>query len=186
VVVANPSEDLPEAEREATEVARRLQSAGWRVQDHAQAEASRAQLTDALAGAALLHYAGHGTHGGVDGWGAALLLHDGDRLEVSDILALPRVPDAVVLSGCDTATVELGTLAGGMNLSRAFVLAGAEWVIAAEGEVEDELARAMGEALYEGAVPTDDFDGPEALRRAQLRLRVDHPERWQAFRAVVP
>jgi hypothetical protein len=186
VVVANPSEDLPEAEREATEVARRLETAGWRVQDHAQAEASRAQLTDALAGAALLHYAGHGTHGGIDGWGAALLLHDGDRLEVSDILALPRVPDAVVLSGCDTATVELGTVAGGMNLSRAFVLAGAEWVIAAEGEVEDELARAMGEALYEGAVPTDDFDGPEALRRAQLRLRVDHPERWQAFRAVVP
>lgn len=186
VVVANPSDDLPHAEREARAVAGQLAAAGWSVEDHIEAEAGRSQLTDALADAALLHYAGHGTHGGVDGWGAALLLHDGDRLEVSDILALPRVPDAVVLSGCDTATVELGTVAGGMNLSRAFVLAGARWVVAADGEIDDELAEAMGVALYEGAVPKDGFDGPEALRRAQLRLRRTHPDRWRAFRVVVP
>jgi hypothetical protein len=186
LVVANPSDDLPEAEAEAAEVARRLDAAGWSVDDRVSTEAGRAQLVDALGDAALLHYAGHGTHGGVDGWGAALLLHDGDRLEVSDILALPRVPDAVVLSGCDTATVDLGTVAGGMNLSHAFVLAGASWVIAADAEVEDKLARAMGEALYAGGVPKDGFDGPEALRRAQLSLRTAYPQRWQAFRAVVP
>lgn len=186
VVVANPSDDLPHAEREARAVADRLAAVGWTVEDHIEAQASRSTLIDALADAALLHYAGHGTHGGVDGWGAALLLHDGDRLEVSDILALPRVPGAVVLSGCDTATVDLGTVAGGMNLSRAFVLAGARWVIAADGEVDDDLAQAMGVALYELAVPRDGFDGPQALRHAQLRLRSLHPERWQAFRVVVP
>jgi hypothetical protein len=186
VVVANPSDDLPEAEREASEVMRRLAAADWTVDDHVQTDATRAQLVDALADAALLHYAGHGTHGGVDGWGAALLLHDGDRLEVSDILALPRVPEAIVLSGCDTATVDLGTIAGGMNLGRAFVLAGANWVVAADAEVEDELARALGEALYGEAVPRQGFDGPEALRRAQLSLRSKYPGRWQAFRVVVP
>jgi hypothetical protein len=186
VVVANPSEDLPEAEREAAEVVRRLRAADWTVDDHAQTEANRAQLLDALADATLLHYAGHGTHAGVDGWDAALLLHDGDRLAVSDILALPRVPDAVVLSGCDTATVDLGTVAGGMNLGHAFVLAGANWVVAADAEVEDKLARAIGEALYADGVPKDGFDGPEALRRAQLSARSEHPGRWQAFRVVVP
>lgn len=186
LVVANPSEDLADAAAEAGDVARRLTAAGWKVERYEQAEATRAQLTDALVDAALLHYAGHGTHGGIDGWAAALLLHKGDRLEVSDVLALPRVPNAVVLSGCDTATVDHGTVAGGMNLSRAFVLAGASWVIAADGEVEDELARAMGVALYEGAVPTDGFNGAEALRRAQLGLRDRFAERWHAFRVIVP
>lgn len=186
LVVADPSENLPHARHEAAEVARRLAAAGWTVEGRAEAEASRARLTDALADAALLHYAGHGTHGGVDGWSAALVLHDGDRLEVSDILALPRVPEGVVLSGCDTATVEPGTVAGGMNLGHAFVLAGSRWVIAADGEVGDALARALGEALYEPNAPQHGFDGPAALRRAQLRLRAQHPQGWQAFRAVGP
>jgi hypothetical protein len=188
VVVANPSDDLPYAREEAGEVVRRLSEAGWTVADHVEHQATRARLTEALGEAALLHYAGHGTHEGVDGWGAALLLHDGDRLTVADILALPRVPDAVVLSGCDTATVDETTIAGGMNLGRAFVLAGASWVIAADDRVDDELARAIGGALYELAEPlagTGHFDGPEALRRAQLRLRREYPDRWQAFRVIV-
>lgn len=186
LVVANPSEDLADAAAEAEQVASRLTNAGWTVTHHVAAEATRAQLTDALGRVALLHYAGHGTHGGIDGWGAALLLHGGDRLEVSDVLALPQVPGAVVLSGCETATVDVDTVAGGMNLSRAFVLAGAQWVIAADGKVDDDLARAMGVALYEDALPTHAFDGADALRRAQLRLREQHPERWHAFRVVVP
>ncbi len=186
VVVANPSEDLPHAAEEASEVERRLASMGWTVGRLTAAEATRARLSESLADAGLLHYAGHGRYEGVDGWGAALLLHDGDQLAVSDILALPRVPAAVVLSGCDTATVDRETVAGGMNLGRAFVLAGASWVIAAEGEVDDELARAVGVALYDESVPPGMFDGPAALRRAQLRLRAEHPDRWHAFRVVVP
>ncbi|HLT38320.1 MAG TPA: CHAT domain-containing protein, partial [Enhygromyxa sp.] len=125
VVVADPSNNLPEARREADAVVEQLERGGWQVERLVEAAATRARLSEAFADASLLHYAGHGQHGGVDGWGAMLLLHDGDQLAVSDILVLPQVPDAVVLSGCDTASVDHATLGGGMNLGRAFVLAGA-------------------------------------------------------------
>lgn len=185
VIVANPSDDLRYAREEAREVERQLAAAGWSVEHRVGSAATRASLAESLTDATLLHYAGHGVHGGVDGWGAALLLHDGDRVGVSDILAFPRVPETVVLTGCDTATVNADTLAGGMNLSRAFVLAGASWVLAADGKVDDQFAREIGVSLYDQAVQAGRFDGPEALRQAQLRLRADYPESWAAFRVIV-
>jgi CHAT domain-containing protein len=185
VVVADPSNNLPEARKEADAVVGQLERAGWQVERHVEAAATRAHLSEAFADASLLHYAGHGKRGGVDGWGSMLLLHDGDQLAISDILALPQVPDAVVLSGCDTASVDHATLGGGMNLGRAFVLAGASWVIAADGEIDDGLAFALGSAIYTAA-SSDPFDGPGALRRAQLGLRETHPDDWQSFRVLVP
>jgi cellulose synthase operon protein C len=77
-----------------------------------------------------------------------------------------------------------------MNLGRAFVLAGADWVIGADGKVDDELARALGEALHlhsGRAGNPDHFDGPAALRQAQLELRAADPDgRWRVFRAIGP
>ncbi|KIG18417.1 hypothetical protein DB30_00702 [Enhygromyxa salina] len=193
VVVANPSNDLPQAQSEAIEVERGLLARGFEVEHFNGAAATGPALSQSLPGAALLHYAGHGTHGGPGGWEAALVLHDSDQLSVIDILALPRVPAAVVLSGCDTATVDDQTLAGGMNLGRAFVLAGARWVLAADGKVDDALAREIGVSLYEQATgaaarlaPPEQLDGAAALRDTQLRLRSEGVPGWQAFRVVVP
>jgi cellulose synthase operon protein C len=98
------------------------------------------------------------------------------------------VPAGVVLSGCNTTSVAEGTLAGGMNLGRAFVLAGADWVIGADGKVDDELARVLGTALYAQLEHGGEhFDGPAALRLAQLQLRARDPGGgWRAFRAIGP
>jgi hypothetical protein len=187
LVVADPSEDLPYARREADSVGRRLTEQGWTIERRQGAEATRAVLAERLAAVELLHYAGHGVHAGTSGWQAALLLHEGDVLAISDILALPRVPAGVVLTGCDTATAATDTIDGGMNLGRAFVLAGARWVIAADGRVEDTLAQKLGEALYQGAAGPSTLDGPAALREVQLALRREQPDGgWHAFRVFVP
>lgn len=188
VVVANPSRDLPEAEAEAEAVAKALSERGWAVRTLVGDQATRARLSAELGQARLFHYAGHGTHRGRSGWDAALLLHDGDTLSVADVLALPRVPDLIVLSGCETATLSADTLAGGMNLGRAFVLAGAGWVIAAEGEVDDALAREVGESLHaELELGAGRIDGAATLRRVQLELRAREPSLgWGRFRVVVP
>lgn len=186
LVVADPSEDLPHARREAVEVEERLRKQGWSVRTREGAAATRAAIVEQLAAVELFHYAGHGTHAGPSGWRAALLLHDGDTLGVGDILALPDVPAAVLLTGCDTATVRRDTLEGGMNLGRAFVLAGAEWVLAAEGKVDDALALELGRALAEGRPDLDGAHAAATLRQAQLRLRAAPVAGWDAFRILVP
>jgi tetratricopeptide (TPR) repeat protein len=187
LVVADPSEDLPYARREAGSVDRALRDRGWTVERREGAEATRGALAEAMTRVELLHYAGHGVHAGNGGWEAALLLHEGDVLAISDILALPRVPAGVVLTGCDTATAATETVDGGMNLGRAFVLAGARWVIAADGRVEDTLAQTIGESLYQRDAGPSVLDGPAALREVALDLRREQPDgNWYAFRVFVP
>src|SRR6185437_8624526 len=101
VVVADPTESLPDARREGEDAA-----AAYRAARDAQlvagADATRARVLAAIDGAGLLHFAGHGTYAGVDGWDSALRLARGDRLAVGDVLALPHAPAVVVLSGCET------------------------------------------------------------------------------------
>lgn len=188
VVVADPSENLTEARAEAATVAQRLSAQGWTVVHFEGYTATRAQVTAAMASAELFHYAGHGIHRGPSGWDGALLLGDGDTLGVTDILALPRAPAQVVLCGCETASVSARTRAGGVNLSRAFVLAGARWVIAAEGVVDDTLAREVGQALY-AELPTDGapFDGASTLRKILVQRKERDPSGgWSRFRVIAP
>lgn len=187
LVVADPFEDLPHARNEAERVAALLSEQGFSVERLEGRAATRSALIEQLGEVERFHYAGHGTHGGASGWRAALLLHEGARLDVADILTLPVVPSAVILTGCDTATIATNTLEGGMNLGRAFVLAGADWVLAAEGKVEDALALSVGEAL------TREAGGGQAaaasLRDLQLRLRASDSvdsRTWAAFRVIVP
>lgn len=169
------------ARAEADAVESRLRAAGWTVAARSGSAVTRSGLVEALAGASLLHYAGHGVHRGETGWDAALLLPDGDSLAVTDILALPAMPRTVVLTGCDTGHVSAATLGGGMSLGRAFVFAGASAVVAADEKVDDALARHLGEALYDDPAA---LDVAAALRRAQLRLRDDGERGWEAFRVI--
>lgn len=187
LVVADPTEDLPHAREEAERVAARLDAQGFAVERLEGAAATREALIARLGEVERFHYAGHGTHAGASGWQAALLLHEGSRLEVSDILTLPAVPSAVLLTGCDTATVALDTLEGGMNLGRAFVLAGSDWVLAAEGKVDDALALEVGETLAQ--VEGGSRAAAASLRTLQLRLRASDSvdsRAWPAFRVIVP
>ncbi len=187
LVVADAAENLPHAQAEAREVARVLSDRGWSVQHYEGPAATREPLLDQLNEVAIFHYAGHSGHDREGGWNAALQLHDGEALGVADILALRRVPRLVILSGCETALVDRSTLSGGMNLARAFVLGGAQGVIAADRRVDDELAATVGAMFHAQQGPGDRLDGAEALRRTQLELRRQQPNAdWSAFRVIVP
>jgi tetratricopeptide (TPR) repeat protein len=185
LVVADASEDLPMAREESTAVARALTTAGWSVEVLHGPAARRSELTQALGRTSLFHYAGHGEHAGTAGWDAAVLLSGGESFGAADVLTLPRGPRSVVLSGCETGRVSDGTLEGGMNLGHAFVLAGAKWVIVTDARVSDELSRAVGEALYDGAADPG-WDGPRALRTIQRSLRARGAGDWASFRVLVP
>ena len=120
-----------------------LEQRGWRA-ELLDGDAARGQsLRAALGRVDLLHYVGHARSGGPGGWGSRLSLARDDTLEVPDVLALSQVPTTVVLSGCETGVVDPQSLGGGMSLAHAFILAGAQVVVATTHEIGDEDAIAL-------------------------------------------
>lgn len=189
VVVSDPLGDLPAAAEEGAAVLTALHRHGWDVHALRGAGATAGSTRAALAEVGLLHYAGHGHRRGREGWQSALELADDGRIEVGDVLALPRVPSLVVMPACETAPSGVRALGGDMSLARAFLLAGTEVVIAAAGPVDDRVAARIGAALYAEGVPTP-ADAVAHLRAAQLaarddaRLPADVRAQWSRIVAV--
>lgn len=183
LVVADPRNDLPKSREEASEVTQRLDSQGWSVTDASGSQATHSLLLARLPEVDLFHYAGHGVREGMSGWDSALLLAEDERLRVHDVFTLPAVPRGVVLTGCETAAATPQTVGGGMNIGRAFILSGSDWVVASDAEVSDEHAAAVGIAMHDA----ESLEGPARLREALLSLRAKDPKApWQHFRAITP
>lgn len=189
LVVGDPTLDLVSARNEGELVAASLRRDGHVVKVLSGPEATSAAVLEHLGRVRHFHYAGHGVYAGREGWESALPLAGGGRLDVLDIVAAPRVPTTVVLAGCDAARSSSERAALSIGLAQAFLLSGAQSVIAPARAVDDVLAAEMMKALYaepdrraEGAP----LDPPEALRRAQLRVLAERPQSdWSAFRILV-
>jgi hypothetical protein len=135
----------------------------------------------------LLHFSGHALFDGRDGWESGLLLAADGQLSVSDILALRRVPTFVLLSGCETAQTSPGAGAVGLGLAQAFLIAGAQAVVATARPVDDALAERVMTALHLALGEKAGLDLAAALRDAQLAVRRETPAAdWAAFRVLVP
>jgi hypothetical protein len=175
---------LPEAAAEAEAVAQSLEGLGFSVDLRRGDEATASAVLEGVGAVDLLHWAGHGRRGD-DGWDSRLPLAGEATFDVRDVLALPSVPSLVVLTGCETGRTDRHAEAGGMHLAAGFVISGAQLVVAADADVDDELARAFGTLLYaaEGGLP--EF-GVEEVRRASLALRAAGRRDFTAFRAWVP
>ena len=144
VVVADPEGDLPHARDEAA----RLRDVFPEAEIPMGTEATRERAMEALSGVRLFHFAGHGVLNPNSAWDAHLRLADGDRLALEDLLVTRPSAQVVVLNGCETGqTVELGK-SFGLGLADAFLLVGAQAVLATDRPVKDEDARAFVEAFY--------------------------------------
>ena len=182
VVVSDPAEDLPQAAREGARVTARL-GEGRKVTALRGAEARKPALAEALRGAEIFHFAGHGVFEEEAQWDSGLLIAGG-RLVPGDVLALSPAPRLVVLSGCETgrAPARLGV---DMSLAYAFLAAGSEAVVATSRPVADSLAAAMSEAFYRD-VATPGWDPVAALRRAGDQVRAATPGAdWASYRVLV-
>ena len=183
LLVADPRGDLVQARREADDVARILSANAWTITDLRGTEAKHDRLVELTPTVDLFHFAGHGVRSGISGWDSALILADDQRFGIHDVFTLATAPRGVVLTGCETAAPTPDTVGGGMNIARAFILAGSEWVIAASARVDDTVAARVGAAIHEA----DGDNGPARLRNALLRLRSETPEiPWQHYRALTP
>ncbi|HEU4404201.1 MAG TPA: CHAT domain-containing protein [Polyangiaceae bacterium] len=183
-VVADPTGDLAAARREGRHVFAALAARpGPRARLLEGREATRERLLESFLRASLVHYAGHGVFEGTDGTESAMLLAGGERLTPGDLLTQPRAPARVVLSGCETARSPEG-VGEGLGLAQAFLLRGAQAVVAPTRPVGDESSSKLFEAFYRHF---PDADATAALALAQNALRQASPEAdWRSFRALVP
>jgi tetratricopeptide (TPR) repeat protein len=179
LLVDDPAGDLPAARAEAGALAASLGSRGT-LDRLSGDQATGAAVRAALPRASLFHYAGHGRFAG---WESHLPLAGDSRLRIGDILTLARVPEHVILSGCETARTSAHAAPESLGIAQAFLAAGASQVVAAVRPVDDALAAALGPLLHAGAA------GPDlvlALQRAQIDLaRTRAAADWPAFRVLV-
>lgn len=102
-----------------------------------------------------IHMAVHGLANVITPDRAALVLlsdpasaEDG-FLQLSEVVQLPLRADLVVLSACDTAVGALHGQEGVANLSRAFLLAGAQSVVSTLWSLDDRLSLFLMKRFYE-------------------------------------
>ncbi len=187
LIVSDPLRNLPSALREG-EAVRQALARRWPeavIDELSRERALGPELLRRLPRASLLHFAGHGTFAGRGGWDSALRLAAETRLTVGDVLALPQVPEWVVLSACEGAASQEDAPLEGLSIAHAFLLAGSKTVLAATRPVRDEAARALFAQLYGRLRPGSDL--AEVLRQAQLALRENLPGTDSAsFRVLEP
>lgn len=173
LLVADPSPTLMIPTGEVLTVAIGLWLAGW--------DLSSLGLDPGLTRADFFYYAGHANHdaslepghslppyaGGTWAWPAHLGKREDLTFEIQDILMLPSVPRQVALLGCKTGVSD--QLGGGMSLTLAFLVAGAEAVVATPEDTLDSEAMATGVRLLYGA-SANGMELAKGLRRAQIEL----------------
>jgi hypothetical protein len=179
LLLIDPTGDLPAARQEGELITQQLQEQGYEVRALRGAEATVDALRAALAeGLDLLHVAGHAQWDAADADGA-LLLGGGQELSVAEILLMPA-PRVVMLAACETASTR-ATRVSGLGLGQAFVLAGAEVVVAAARPVADDSALAFVRGWYAAAAPP-----AAAFRAATLTLYAQNLPDAYAFRLLTP
>ena len=167
---------LPHAADEVYQVGRLFDNPQVFIGDRA----TLANLRLHAAQADVLHLACHGQFRSDSPRFSALHLHDG-ALTADEVETLRLPASTVVLSACDTGLAELATGDEMVGLVRAFLVAGAERVVASLWSVDDEAtALFMGHfyrALQAGQRPAAALQAAQAL----LRATHPHPALWASF-----
>jgi CHAT domain-containing protein len=172
--------DLPNAEREAQQVAQLFPASRALVRQ----QASKTAVKEMGSSFAILHFASHARFEPDSPLNSGLYLARGNeadgRLTVSDLYGMRLDVQLVTLSACETG---MGKLLSGddvMGLTRGFLYAGARSIVASLWPVDDAATAELMISFYQHL----SSDGPrEALRLAQMQTRQKHPEPrlWAAF-----
>jgi hypothetical protein len=183
LVIANPSDDLPEAEREASGLVGFLQQSGVECQYMASQQVTSAELMIQLNSDRfdLLHYSGH------IGWeekgDAAFVLSGGQHFKLKDISGLVGFGSPFVfLNGCggmlEARDVSAGLMYDGVVAP--FIYAGACAVVGTRWKVDDASARRFAEAFYGKLLEGETVGAAMAAARAEACGRQDIGA-WPAF-----
>ncbi|WP_370378111.1 CHAT domain-containing protein [Catenulispora sp. GAS73] len=194
-VFGDPRGTLPSARREAVDVAWQLGAEPVLGPD-----VGRDRVLAALASAAVVHLAGHGSVSAADGFDSFMELADQDTLRAADLLPVRSAARLVVLSGCETGVSEQRPGEEQAGFIRALLLTGVTTILASQWRVADDSTRELltafhrlrtgtpgtpGTASSPGTAGTPGLGPADALRRAVLDVRAlpgrNHLYHWGAF-----
>ncbi len=179
VVLVGRVDDLRVAADEAREVDAALVAQGWVVDSRWSGVGGEPSSRPTL-----LHYAGHASHAGVNGWDSQLVL--GDReLSISELIAVSGPPPVVVLGACEAASVDPHVLDGGINVASAFLLAGSSAVVAPTRAVDDRVARDFARWLYAQPISDREAELIDRLQASVFRAGKQQPA-FASWRLLVP
>jgi tetratricopeptide (TPR) repeat protein len=181
LLVADPTRTLRSVPEEVGAATAWMTAHGWTLNAPSPEHADRERVLEGLERASFFYFSGHGEHdvgaararalppyaGGTRDWPARLRLTPPTVLEVQDVLMLPSAPRHVALLGCETGVP--GSGGGGMSLALAFLVAGAEAVVATPVAVADAVGSTTGLELLE-EVSGSGVDLVTGLQRAQASM----------------
>lgn len=180
---------LPEAKREAREIAR-VWGAGSAVYTGAQAREATAKQE--LTRSRIVHFAAHGLFDDENPMFSQIVLatekgsEEDGALQAWELMRLDLHADLVVLSACETARGRIGAGEGLIGMSWALFASGCPSTVAAQWSVSSESTAQLMVAFHRNlAHKHGAFAAAEALRGAQLSVlrqgRTAHPFYWAPF-----
>jgi CHAT domain-containing protein/Tfp pilus assembly protein PilF len=191
LVLANPSHDTPEAEREANELGKLYGPSRSTI--YTGSLATEDALVNQAARFAVVHIAAHGTFDDVSPMYSHLILakpaagspNDG-VLEAWELMNLKLRARLVVLSGCETARGRFGAGEGLIGMSWALFVSGAAATVASQWKVESSSTTDLMLEFHRGLI--GGLGKAEALRQARLKLlhgeKYAHPFYWAGFALI--
>lgn len=200
LMVTDPLGEFAHAQKAAGEAALLWERRGFRVERLDEGAATRAAVLAALrrSDIEVFHFAGHGAFDERSPWNSKIVVAApegalmAEVISAGDVLALGRAPRLVVLLACDTLKTRASSSSAGLGIAQAFILGGAEAVIASDIKLSDERASRLLVHFYElldarGASLESEADMSLALRDAHLNEWKSGGSRAQAsFRLLVP
>jgi CHAT domain-containing protein len=173
---------LPGAEAEAIAIAPLLNT-----QAITGAQGTKAQITQKMPQASIIHLATHGLLDDVHGLRSAIALapsgSDDGLLTAEEIFDMKLQANLVVLSACNTGQGRI-TGDGVIGLSRALISAGVPSVIVSLWAVPDAPTSELMQSFYQNL--QNNPDKAQALRQAMLATMKTHPapRNWAAFTLI--
>lgn len=164
LVIGDPTDDLPYAEKEAIEISKL-----FKTKPLLKEEATKENILKNLEGKNIIHFAGHGRFDTQNPINSSLKLNKGERLYINDLNNLELNSELIVLSACETGIVSVDDNDETEGFVKYLQIDGSKYIIASLWEGIDDAAYELFKIFY-----STNENYSKRLQLAQLELKKNH------------
>ena len=181
LLIVNPTEDLPDTEKEAKVVSRILEQSKDRVKLKVLTgpQATRAAVQAALTQADVLHYCGHAFFNGPGREESGLILAGREPLTLADLEKIPSLPRVAFVNACEAGRVRGSTTTEAAAFAELFLRSGVEAYLGTYWEVGNTAAASFATGVYTRLAEGQTLESAVTKSRAEL-LKNNEPD-WANY-----